>query len=349
MYLLRYFLIILLAVGCTPQNTNTEQSSKQNIKKPKLVEGTSYDDSTINVLVEETLGIRKKPVKYDFVGKYYVISPSGLNFRSEPSTKSKILKALPFGKTLEVIENKSYGKDTIKEVSLFNRKEKYELPVTGYWVKTKCDGKIGFVFNSFIFKIEVNSWNFADAVNLNKDVVLLFPGEWCTEGFTFGNKSHWVGCYRVGDAFVFKNIDLGIYKIIEPENNSRRLIISANNNENLKFIIGSNGKIEEGEVTGKFVNNWWTSSGRKFKYDIATDGTIDRKALVFLQKEDKMVAFYDFVVIWKGDLDRDGAMDFIISTNHEGEESSIYLYLSSEFKNERKIKPVSAFFSGYCC
>lgn len=88
----------------------------------------------------------------------YVWASNGLRLRSAPSTKSKIITTIQFGKLVEVIEktNVSYNFNLIPGSTNINGKPSVDpIILYGHWVKVKVDSNlIGYVIDQYLLTIE---------------------------------------------------------------------------------------------------------------------------------------------------------------------------------------------------
>ena len=289
-------------------------------------------------------------------GSYFIISTTGLNLRSSPNTQSKILTKIPFGEKIEVTSNKSYGLDTIGVNKFHNvqHNEFTESIISGNWVKVDYKGKIGFLFDAYIYRY-YERWddilyNYATP-NINQNFSILFPGTWCNYNFWYNKNHYWYGCYKIGDKFKLRVIDLSFYKDWNGELTD--IGISSNNNENLIFIIGSNKKLNQSLISGIYNPNWWSRSFENIKNIEYKNENNVTKLILSSELKTQTLNFYrnrfynPSSIIWQGDLDKDNKLDYII--HYGGKSGNTFLYLSSEAEKDQIVKPVAVFFSGYCC
>lgn len=72
---------------------------------------------------------------------HQVIAFSGLKLRAEPNTSGKVLKIIPFGQSVEMLETE------IKRQSI--------EWLSGHWVKVRFEGKTGYVFDAFLTELPI--------------------------------------------------------------------------------------------------------------------------------------------------------------------------------------------------
>ncbi|MEL6923785.1 MAG: SH3 domain-containing protein, partial [Bacteroidota bacterium] len=79
----------------------------------------------------------QQPVNYYDNRQNKVIATTGLNMRSAPSLRSEKVGLVPFGKSVEVIGDEHYGKDTLgTPYKIYHTSaDMYQPVVDGYWVK----------------------------------------------------------------------------------------------------------------------------------------------------------------------------------------------------------------------
>lgn len=290
-----------------------------------------------------------------------VISTTGINLRDSPGLDSKILTKLSFGSEINIIENNYYGIDTIGKSIVYYDNRKTEQLIIGNWVKVKYGNYEGFLFDPYLsLKADIKRIKNIDSeLELNKDYILLFPGDNCVNNFWSIENLNLIGCYKHGDGFNLKKVKLSYYvgwaDTTTSDNKSdygRANNIWTQDNKDLLFILGSKKNIKEGKVSGKYNLSAANNFDEFDKLEIV--GDFESSKLVLNNSSKKQIlhfskdnSFYPSYVVWEGDLDLDGKLDYII---HYGEKSSrTYLYLSSEANNEEIVKPVAVFISGYCC
>ena len=86
----------------------------------------------------------------------YVWAPNGLNIRTTPSTKSKVLESIPFGTGLYEIESTDISYNTN---AIAPHKSKYQNTqayiIRGEWTKVSTtNGVIGYVVNNYLLPYE---------------------------------------------------------------------------------------------------------------------------------------------------------------------------------------------------
>lgn len=82
----------------------------------------------------------------------YVWAINGLNLRESPSTKSKLLSLIPYGKSVDVLEitEKSYINNFINN----GGEEKHPILLKNQWVKIKYEDRIGYVIDGYLLEME---------------------------------------------------------------------------------------------------------------------------------------------------------------------------------------------------
>ena len=291
-----------------------------------------------------------------------VISPNGLSIRFKPSLKSKKLGVVPFGKRVEIEDIKSYGWDTIGRNEYFNGEEiSYSSPISGQWVKVKYQNIKGFMFNAYLYSyFPYSSYDSEIKKNLNLDFALLFPGENCFTNINFEPNMNWYGLYFEKGKYSLRKTTVGFYRIYSD---MLDFGISSSDNKNLLFIIGSKKPLKQKTIEGEF---WKGFSRSLYPFKDEYHEAFEKHGIEFQQKEGESLSIilkdksksqllnpkeiqfsYPSAILWKGDLDGDSKPDNIF---HYGEKSGqTILYLSSEAQDGKIVKPVAAYYSGYCC
>lgn len=291
-----------------------------------------------------------------------VISPNGLSIRNKPNLKSKKLGVVPFGKRVKIEDIKSYGWDTIGRYDYFKGEEiSYSSHISGQWVKVKYQNLQGFMFNAYLYSKSPNGRYYAELKkDFPKDFALLFPGINCFTNINFEPNMNWYGLYHEKGKYSLKKITVGFYKIFSDFYDFG---ITSSDNKNLLLILGSKKPLKTKTIKGAF----WTGYNQYLypfkneyhevfkKHGIELQQKEGPNLSIILKDKSKsqllnpkeMKISYPTIFLWKGDLDGDGQLDYIF---HYGDKSGeTILYLSSEAKDGEIVKPVAAYFSGFCC
>ncbi|MFK7773167.1 MAG: SH3 domain-containing protein [Saprospiraceae bacterium] len=291
-----------------------------------------------------------------------VISPNGLSIRIKPSLKSKKLGAVPFGEKVKIDDDKSHGWDTIGNYKYFyGEEDSYTSPITGHWVKVKYQNIQGFMFNAYLYYYApYSSYDSVIKKKLNKDFALLFPGENCFTNINFAPNMNWYGLYFEKGKYSLRKTTISFYRVFSD---MLDFGISSNDNKNLLFILGSKKPLKQKTIKDSF---WRGHNQSLYPFKDEYHEEFKKHGIEFQQKEGESLSIilkdksksqllnpkelqisYPSGILWKGDLDGDGKPDYIF---HFGEKSGqTILYLSSEANGEEIVKPVAAYFSGYCC
>lgn len=295
-----------------------------------------------------------------------VIATTGLNLRMSPSLTSEVLAVIPFGSKVDIIDDQYYGFDTLGtsyEV-FFSSEESFTPKVGGYWVKGRFNEQVGYLFSAYL------DWdhNAVDQV-FNRDVALLFEGVNCSSNYRYDPSWHWYGCYKENGALVLKKIKLSFFLTLDEMTGFG---ISTNIKAPSYFIIGSKVALPKTILEGTCYSHVEGQSG--YLYDHGSglginQSILQASGLEFFKnpandwdnllllrgknnKEQilnpsKLQLSSPMSILWHGDLDGDNETDYIINF---GEESSqTVLYLSTHAGKGEVVRPVAAWFSGYCC
>lgn len=296
-----------------------------------------------------------------------VISPNGLSIRSQPNLKSKKLGVVPFGKKVKIEEDKNYGWDTIGHYDfVWGGSINSNFPITGHWVKVKYKNIQGFMFGAYLYNAPFRrNYESETMQKLNNDFALFYPGVNCYLNINFQKNMNWYGIYKEDGVYHLKETSISFFKTYsEATGEISDFGISTSDNRSLLFIIGSKKplkeKILEGEEWERFSFSFFQYKEEDFekikKYGLeikkvdnqsgfSIQLTQGSKSQILNPKE--MGIAHAMSIQWAGDLDDDGQLDFIF---HYGEKNGqTILYLSSEAKNGDIVKPMAAYFSGYCC
>ncbi len=277
--------------------------------------------------------------------EYHVISTTGLNVRSGPSLNAKKIGALPFNATVTLIEKKEINRDTLGEAGIWYHENSNlnKIALSGYWVKVKTKELTGYVFSSYLFE----KWNrpslFANQ-GINEDHIILFPSQGCFDNFRYNSNLNWFGVYVVDNQDIIKPVKPSFFNI---ENQMAGFCITAHKPENLRLIYGTKADLSTVSAgSSQMLNGFYSSN-----FDDYPEFNLKGEKL-YLKRNGKVQLLneqfgFAYSIFWKGDIDNDGKQDYIL---HFGEKAGYtVLFISSEASENEIVKPVSIFFSGYCC
>lgn len=278
-----------------------------------------------------------------------VIANGGLRLREQPGKKSKIITTLPFGTDVVYVSQQSFGTDSI----LVN-----DTYIYGSWVKVKSQKQTGYVLDIYLDYWEKHR-SIADET-VNEQFVLLFPGCDCNQENIYNPDSWtWYGYFKSGDGqYTVETVDISYYR---TQQYTCDLLINASKIKNLEFIIGTKGP-HPGKKAGTFVGdvslrsypnspiNHQAIRALSLELEVADNGYSNQLYLVKNnQKQLLSRPEYDYPasVIFAGDMDGDGVLDYLICY---GDKSAVIgLYLSGQATKGEFIRLMSFFYSGYCC
>ncbi len=290
-----------------------------------------------------------------------VVAVNGLKLRSKPSLRGKVIDKIPFGQSLEIISSNHYGHDTLaSDYRIYyaeSQGEYYEPLLSGYWVKARYDGQEGYVFSAFLYH------HFNADRDYNQKIALLTEGGNCYDNLHYRPDWHWYGLYDIDGVHQLRKVKLDLF--VEETELGPFLTIATQQNRASLFIVGSPRPLQEGRLFFSEYTGHGTSIYRGGEVDekalqdaalevMAGEGE-DYPLLVALGRDGQKQVLnpeesyfgYPSALLWYGDLDGDGELDYLI--NYGEESSETILYLSSKAKPGQLVAPVGAYFSGYCC
>lgn len=291
-----------------------------------------------------------------------VVALSGLNIRSQPDLKAKVLGGIPFMEEVQILKLCSIGIDTIAE-HVYYTSPRHTYSQRGYWVKVKYRNIEGYVFNSYLLDLPKERSH--TIAGLNEEFGLNYVGQHCFDNIYRDKKIKWKGVYRRENEIVIEPVEISYYADIEEnESNYTWLRIYVENNEGLMFLLGDkNEVIIEGVIEGKIDDRPGSlltiHSVAHNLFDIENIQIVFEEQstypYLYLKQEGRkqllnprnMKLGHPSKIYWKGDLDGDDRDDYII--NYGDKAAHSILYLSSQAENGDIVKPVAVFFSGYCC
>lgn len=290
-----------------------------------------------------------------------VIALSGLKLRDKPAFDAKTLAVIPFG---EIVERTEKGYD----LSPANWQELLMTPdsIRGYFQEISWRGKKGFAFSTFI----------GDAIyRMNESVYLLFEnGGWCWNDCYASPAYHYYGLFtnrdssrwdlqKIKPTFCFDGYEMS------------GTSIRADSKKRPAFIIAAKKPIAEGLVMTEkktatiferryFHDSTAVSSQKvnvplsQFSLSVTTSTSPEygnRQSIHLTEKSSgrKQVLQSDFYLekvelIWTGDLDKDGIIDFMLSYS-DGHSYGCQLFLSGFATGKQLVKPMKIYWFSDCC
>ena len=299
-------------------------------------------------------------------GWRYVISPDGLNLRSLPDLKSKVLRKILFNEKVQLVSPEHFGRDTIGQLEYFSLEgQPYQQPIDGFWLKVRYKQTEGYMFSAYL------GWTLSELREeekmLNQDFVLLFAEIGCNNNVFYRPDWHWYGVYKQDADWLLKNVKVSFYNIPMDMMGD---VISTNDNRNLQFILGSRKPLTEKVIRSKdgFERGIEDKPLTTYNGKLLVDSTLkqynltilrdegqnywDTQKLVFQRngrRQEMKLSSYDgtWNLQWCGDLDGDGLDDYIIRFGEQI--AKTILFLSKSASKGQLIKPVAVYYSGYCC
>ncbi|MEL6635879.1 MAG: SH3 domain-containing protein [Bacteroidota bacterium] len=289
-----------------------------------------------------------------------VVAVNGLKLRSKPSLRGKVIDKIPFGQRIEILGERHYGRDTLASdyrIYYAESEEYYEPLLSGHWVKARYDEQEGYVFSAFLYH------RFDADQEYNQKIALLTEGGNCYDNLHYRADWHWYGLYEVEGVHQLRKVKLDFF--VEETELGPFLTITTQQNRASLFIVGSPRPLSEGRLFFSEYTGHGTSVYRGGEID---EAAFRRAALEIVRSEGEeypqLVARgrdgrgqvlnpleryfgYPLSLLWYGDLDGDGQVDYLI--NYGEESSETILYLSGQAQSGQLVAPVGAYFSGYCC
>lgn len=295
-----------------------------------------------------------------------IISTNGMNLREFPNRGSKVLTAIPFGEKVVILNQKSFGTETIGYYPGYGyhnsetRKLK-TIPVKGDWVKVSYNGLTGFVFGAYLGYTAPSKKRVKNDVNT--DFVLLYSGFSCYYNIYDKSQFHWYGLYKRKTGYELKKISISYFYDDYSKEGLTPFGTMTNDNIDLSLIIGSRLTMKEGNVDGTDFPD------QNHNFKIATQNNYELLNKLSMELIDSPYDEYHpllklirgikeqilniedsptlYSIDWMGDLDRDGKPDYIL--NYGEKLTLTVLYLSSQASGAQIVKPVAVYYSGYCC
>lgn len=184
-----------------------------------------------------------------------VIATTGLHLRAEANTKGDILAYLPFGARVTLADECSYNPDTIGAIkdyvrfydTLTHQQAYRDRPITGRWVKVNYGQESGFVFDAYLWsRMPTRS-----AVS-QPDYRLVYPGRPNQEIYD-PNVYRFYGVYNDGAPGNYKLKAVKVTYLSDWEN-AGQLLVTAEENRGLQFLLASKTSMREHRFTGNFFD-----------------------------------------------------------------------------------------------
>jgi Bacterial SH3 domain len=301
-----------------------------------------------------------------------VISTTGLKLREQPNTQSKVIKTLPWGTNVQIMEVTNDMPDTLGifkhwEEEIFRQgkleKRSNDILLIGNWVKAKHQKEIGYLFNAFLADTTNNSPK-------GNGFTLIMEGWYCNSNFHYDPSLYWYGVFESKAGCSLKSVNI---RMLNTQEAYANLYYTTDDTLQYLFIVGSKQPLPTGKLNGykekapcafddvyshckatvleeaglHFIPA--EQHGKEWKQAIlyATNKK-GRKQLLEIPDNIRYKGdTYPKLLGWHGDLDGDGKTDYLI---HFGEKMTItILFLSSKAEKGQLVKAVAFWVSGYCC
>lgn len=286
-----------------------------------------------------------------------VIAQNGLVVRAAPSKNADRLGKLAFGTSVKYLDNDIKLMDSL----YVEKTDSKTIQVCGAWRKIEYQGKAAYVNSAFLYRpLHPSKYE----PNLNTDYALLLYGANCINNVKSSSEYFWYGYYNIeNQSCQLRQVDIDF---VRTEGSYADINVIVQDDQDLKFIIGSKKKLNTGEI------NEWATDGfynKLTSYKITgIDSTVVEDPFFEIHTKTKDEQFTPYGILkyndkkqeinneaygyingytFIGDIDGDGRPDYIIPY---GEKTGrTILYLSSERGPGELAKAVAAYHTGYCC
>lgn len=349
-------MILLSLFSCVEQPIKErEVSITKEVVKP--ISTTSIKEDTLQYTVkeeptpkiDESEPIPKEPSRSGVrPGKYVVIAKSGLFLRAGPNTNSEIIHKVPYFEKVEVVDEISYGRDSIKVKSFYH----YEREIKSSWVKVNYNKQEGYMLSLYLSPVYRRV---ADV--LDQDHALQLVGGNCDFNFHPNPNLQWYGIFKEAGSYLRKPISLEYQ--YQHGNGMDPVITDIKNGDSLVFCFASDRVLPTNDVKNKELKFNQENRSKVFSFlGIGEERKEDKEGVdYFLTKNgitqklnlDESELEWDYLnnFMWIGDLDEDGEEDYLIRYNEKV--SRVILYLSAEAKEGELVRPVAIYLTSNCC
>ena len=287
-----------------------------------------------------------------------VIAKTGLNMRSQPNTKSKVITKLPFGVTVDFLDEKSYGLDTLQTIEGVQR----QTLIVGHWVRVSYKGMEGFINTAYLYWNESGRRRDEDPYYYGSDYVLMEYRSTCRDNLYDLRRYKWYGYYS--NDCTLRKIDITYGRnVLEMSD----LSVLVDDDEGLDWIVGTRHELSTGPVDYLIKDFYFAN---QLAFDRSTELYLDYEEPYFevtytqvnrshnfdlrIKEGGRTQIIMDAIndgdlrgIKWMGDLDGDSKMDYIIQYGEKDYRS--YLYLSTKGVGDQLLRPVARFLDGFCC
>ena len=293
------------------------------------------------------------------INEKYISAESGLNFRDKP--RGKILGKFEYAEKVQVISNTNVFE------TLNDKGETKE----GEWLGLKHNNNTVYVFGAYLSDDKV-----ADIIKEKTNLInILTPSgyrDWKDENDTDILNKKWIELHKKGDNYFLDKAKYkitrhedqcagGYYSAIETKRKTLLFIDKPNlklgevanikinkdklcpgekntfSYKNINYYIRAEGDIiSEGKSSGDNGEIERSCEVKNYKLFISTDKTNEES--LFLEESSFNDTFTQLLFV--GDIDADGKLDFIFNASRDYEEERVVLYLSSYAKDNEIIKKV---------
>ncbi len=316
------------------------------------------------------------------LGQARVIAIGGLDIRSAPRQASTCIGKATYGTLVNVLtrEDEACNEGFLKPVKMSflavdaETQDDRLYSRNGCWVKVKHGNQVGYMLDTYLVNLEREASNGLETEKFafSEKYYLGFPGENCAVNIPASGNLHWYGVFqsRTTRAASIEAIDFS--QFYHREENGYQITI-ASPSRALFFIIGSKkALLSTGPITyfdreadGLYVGNEYDGFqnnavlekeyGLKLELpdeDAFEDAwtekplSLTRNGKTQILNPPEMNLKGPVNLIWAGELDNDGAPDFLIRYGVNPKVN--LLYLSSESKRNELVGVVTAYLVTNC-
>lgn len=312
-------------------------------------------------LISSSLISQEFPIKID-TSRNTVIAVSGLSLRSAPSLDADRLSIIPYRKQVRILEQKSYGLDTVTTYhgTYRHNGQQWSYPVKGHWRKVAYGDEQGYVMDAYLYHGHILKHQ---SQNLRG---IMYPQQDCD--YLHLSDYQYFGLYQKENQQEFEWRKVQAVSFYEPEGFDGTFIPHMHTLfqplKNLKFVIRDTTDWTGRKVRGNF---YYDDSLAFFKVDQATQTLIPQvkqfepfgiqlapdisfnnwpEVPLNIQKDsitqrlniDQHKYLKPWSMRWYGDLDGDGKTDYII--RYGDHFANDILYLSTHAESGKLVQPV---------